>query len=61
MKIRVKKGQSTLEYLIIVVVIIALLITIATTVFKPNISSLLNRVTRKPAAMVDSVNMIPNP
>jgi Flp pilus assembly pilin Flp len=61
MRLRDKNGQSTLEYLIIVAVIIVAIIFVATGTFKTQLTSLLERVSRKPAAMLDSENMLPSP
>lgn len=56
-----RKGQSTMEYLIVLAVIIAVIVVVATGAFRTQISDILNRVARKPATMVDSTNMIPAP
>ena len=50
MKLKAEKGQSTLEYLIIIAVIIAVLIGVAAA-FKPKLEALYNKVGNKPAQM----------
>ncbi|MEW6008356.1 MAG: hypothetical protein AB1629_01835 [Candidatus Omnitrophota bacterium] len=52
MRFRKGKGQSTLEYLIVLAVIIAIIVVIATGTFREQISTVLRRVSRKPASMV---------
>lgn len=47
MRIRRRRGQSTIEYLVILSAIIAVIITIASTILKPQVISVSNRALRR--------------
>lgn len=53
-----RKGQSTVEYLIIFAVIVAIVVGVATLVFKPNIENIFNRAAKRPSTIV-TANMLP--
>lgn len=61
MRLRKKNGQSTLEYLIVLSVLIAVIFAVATGVFRTEIETLLSRVSRKPADMLKNTDMLPEP
>ena len=59
--LRGRKGQSTLEYLIILAVIITVIVVVATGAFKTNIASLFRRAATKPSNMITEAMLPADP
>ncbi len=53
MRLRKRKGQSTVEYLIIFAIIIAIVVGVAGLVFKPHIEDIFNRAAKRPSTVVN--------